>query len=369
VNVGFAKDQPFTSFGKLGFALLVDGAGLFTQLRATPTCVNWSSHKWELGDIPALKVFAPDLSVGSKLELLSIFGAKRIPKKSMKNKKQHYIPVSYQRGFAEGYPENIRIKANDLSIYLFDRETKEAKRKGVVNAFQYPHYYSIIQDEGDPDTSIEEAFSHNESNMARLSEILFREHITKVDFRCRLLESKQAKEALAYCIHLQLKRVPKYLRKTEAFLRDSGKFEGKNVVHNWKNLSMADIGEGNHGYPPFYEFFLKKNWTLHCILDSRKKFISSDAPVSFYNTTGLAKDEIEIWFPINQKILLHIYGPGTNVKMSYLIPHKHASHNGMIDYMNTNIAQQADKYFFSSSDVFLKSIAKRVNFDLKFEYV
>lgn len=286
----------------------------------------------------------------------------------MEKKKQHYIPVSYQKGFSEGYPENIKARAKDLSVYLFDKETKEAKKRGIINAFQYPHYYSIIHENGDKDTSIEDMFSHNESNMARISEILYREHISKVDFRCRLLESKSAKEALAYYVQLQLKRVPKYLRKTEEFLRNSGKFEGENVVHNWKNLSMIDVGEGNHGHPPFYEFFLRKNWTLHCILDPRKKFISSDAPVSFYNTMGLAKDNSEIWFPINQKILLHIFEPGTNVKVSYLIPHRYASQNAMIDFINTSIAQQADRYFFSSSEVFLKSISKRVDFNLKIEY-
>jgi hypothetical protein len=286
----------------------------------------------------------------------------------VEKKKQHYIPASYQKGFAEGYPETIKARAKDLSVYLFDKETKETKKKGITNAFQYPHYYSIIDENGEKDTSIEDMFSHNESNMARISEILYREHISKMDFRCRLLESKSAKEALAYYVQLQLKRVPKYLRKTEEYLRNSGKFEGENVIHNWKNLSMIDVGEGNHGHPPFYDFFLKKNWTLHCILDPRKKFISSDAPVSFYNTIGLAKDNSEIWFPINQKILLHIFEPGTNVKVSYLIPRKSVSQNAMIDFINTSIAQQADRYFFSSSDVFLNSISKSVDFNLKIEY-
>jgi hypothetical protein len=285
----------------------------------------------------------------------------------VKNKKQHFIPVAYLRGFADNYPDNISLPAKDVNIWIFDREEKRYFRKGLNNAFQFSHYYAMDFGDGQVNNSIEEAFSHNEGNFARISRILYDEHIVKRNAKCRLLQNAAIKESLAYYISLQLRRVPKWLRPTEEFIRKKFNIKDEKELRTWVNWSMSDTGEGNYDQKSFHDVLLNKNWTLFCIFNEQKKFISTDAPFSLFNSDGIGNDETEIWFPINNKMLLHMHRPGINLQVVplYTLTKKV---DRLVDFMNSGIAQQFDRYLYSSSDVFLKSIVKGIDLNLRIDY-
>jgi hypothetical protein len=286
----------------------------------------------------------------------------------VKKKKQHYIPVTYQRGFTEGYPGNIGEKAANINLWVYDRNENKYFKKGLNNIFQLPHYYSIFLSGGKYDTQIEDALSGYESDFARISEILFVEHHVRRNSRCRLLENYGARESLAYYMSLQLRRVPKFRKPTEEYWRNEGNLKTEQEVQNWTNWSMVDVGEGNHeGVPSFHEVLLKKNWRIYCILNPKKHFISTDAPFCLFNSDGIGNEETEIWFPVNKKILVVLSKVGKPLEVIGL-NNRIEGHDRLIDFVNQSLAQQADRYVYSQSETFLRSIIKRIDPKLRIEY-
>jgi hypothetical protein len=282
-------------------------------------------------------------------------------------KKQHYIPVTYLRGFTEGYPGNISEKASNISLRVFDREENRYYQKGLNNVFQLPHYYSISHKEGEYDTQIEDALANYESDFARISEILFNEHHVRRNKICRLLENQSVKKSLAYYMSLQLRRVPKFRRPTEEHWRNKEKVGTEREVKNWTNWSMIDVGEGNYGLPSFHEVLLKKNWKIYSILNPNKHFISTDAPFSLFNSSGIGNEETEIWFPVNKKIMVFLAHTGTGLDVVRLNT-RIRSHDNLVDFINQSLAQQCDRYVYSSSETYLRSIIKRIDLKIRIEY-
>mgnify|MGYP003564641240 CR=1 FL=1 len=204
------------------------------------------------------------------------------------HKEQHFLPVSYLKGFAFNYPANNNYARKSLQTFVFERKKKNIKKKGLHNIAKQSYLYSFVLPDGSYDHILETEFSKFEPNILNISKGLYDELILRKSHKATILMNDDIRDALAYYISLQFKRTPKVKKNIENQLSTSRLFDDPIEKKNYGLSIMAGLGENaESGYPSFSEAFKKKRWLLFSIMDEKGRFVTSDLPVSPENYVRL----------------------------------------------------------------------------------
>lgn len=274
------------------------------------------------------------------------------------SKNQHYIPVSYLRGFCLDYPRNLSYKRTRLSTWIYDFKSKaQPQRKGVDNILSIKYLYSVRDINSNFNNTIEKTFGKLEGGIRKaakdLLDLFYNTRTGNIPIPQRI------KEILSVFVHIQLVRTPKY-KENEIVERVKKKIPNLSPkdMANLSNWLMVKTGTDlketcESKYSSFAELFCNKNYAFFCILGDSKKFISSDAPVYMLVNDGLECEDTEICLPVNEKIFMVMKGTGNRVDVKYLNPQKDVA---IIRQINEKTAANAFRYIYGSDEALVKSI-------------
>ena len=224
-----------------------------------------------------------------------------------KNKRQHYVPQHYLKGFSQ----------DGESFYRYNLKTKESSQKSIKNSCQISHFY------GEEDEKVLQKIESKQAPVLRkIIDAQKLELLTSVDF-----------SDLRYFLLLQ------YTRTKDSKERANKMFD-KMASEFMKSMSKSDKELKKKGYtneyidsctfqsPEFYKTgmnsssfgseLIKDLEPVLIINETDKMFICGDAPVVLYNykkiknrsTIGLQSKGLQIFCPLTKNILILLIDTG-----------------------------------------------------------
>ncbi len=270
---------------------------------------------------------------------------------------QHYVPVCYLKGFALNYPQNSSEKRDSLQTYIYNNEDASIKLKGLNNICYANKLYDLQDENGSENKALDDFFRDTEDHYSKIAFQLYQTFVANKEMLSAPF-SDDLKTYFCRFILNQWKRVPKFYERMKFGLGRVIEDIDKKLSKDFLNRSIAEIAEGviDDKFKSGMEYLFEKKWALFVIRDENKRFITTDNPVVLLNSDGLANDETEIVFPINEKLLLHL---NTNNKFQQVevVSNRHPKLNhDFLREVNIKIASECLRYVISSSKDLLKSI-------------
>ena len=128
-----------------------------------------------------------------------------------KNKKQHYLSVSYLRGFAEDYPNNISLQRTKVKIHWYYKPNNIFGTTSIDGVAHKSYMYSTKKDDGTYDHTYENRFKTIEDPYTEISKQLYNYYCASGKIIPPILATTERKLELIKFIVLQMKRVPKVM--------------------------------------------------------------------------------------------------------------------------------------------------------------
>lgn len=241
------------------------------------------------------------------------------------NKRQHYVPRFYLRGFTP---------ANEEYLYVFDKKENTIFRKNIQEICEQNYYYSFYENE-EYNFMLEEHLSKKEYEFSgAFSNII--ENIEGYYFnkRCSIKNITHTdKRLIIEFICYQILRVPKYMESLFAMtIPQFKKFNREDGITQTEKEIKNDIKK--YVYPHFFDrteemmlMLLRKNWIFLILAsDLDISFISSDNPVMITNSDlnspirGAIIDPMtEIAIPISKHIALALKQKNVEYRLNYTL--------------------------------------------------
>lgn len=279
-------------------------------------------------------------------------------------KKQHIIAENYLKGFSS--VDYYRDTNQNCPVWFYDIKKKTLKLKSPHNIAWKPYYYSKIDKDGNYQHFIEQEFSRLESLVSTL--------IRKIDKNVRNIRRKRKIELLTeedrilliHFIFWHMKKVPSnidtiYENVKEIYTEFSEKYNESFTEAEIKNQTldvMMKLGSGEKF--DFIKALSQKDFRIVWLSSDESSFITTDTPVNRFNKTnknGIGIESTEIYFPLNQRILLLLHGYGNKYQFEKAYDRKR------LYQLNRFVASNA-KYFIITRD---KEYMIKILNDLKYE--
>lgn len=272
-----------------------------------------------------------------------------------KKKKQHYIPQTYLRPFS--------FLNDNVSIWMYDKQTQKVQQKGIEKICQESYYYSHKNDNDEYDYTAENKFSEIESNFTKIRDKLIK--------NCNYYNENKNLEEITFeerthfleFVSFQWVRVPKVVEQLNSLLDSGFKEIDKNnneivTDEDRKNdvkkyLSLGIFKEGF--ISDIVNMLNTKDWIISIIPDDCSEiFITTDNPVLITNAiarNALINPYTEISLPITPKICISLLA---NQKESYVYDSRTPDTN--INQFNFSMITMSDRFVLSHNKEILDSL-------------
>lgn len=280
-----------------------------------------------------------------------------------KYRKQHYLPNFYLKGFSNGPLMINGLLTKEFNVWLYDRLKNEFAFRSTKNIAYEPYYYSFKNTDGNYIHDIEKEFSQLET--------LAKKVFLKIDNIIASINENPAcqKEYLNnndirdICLFISnmMKRNTKTIESMTKELTDFYKKQAikynhqydKNEIKRGVLKTMRQLGTSEEYN--FVEKLYSKNFYFLYITKPNMSFITSDFPIVTLRTSGpsgIAYPDTEIYFPINRKILLTLYGEGSEVYF------RKFNESKKIYSLNKHIAKSSNNIIIGRDEELLKRISR-----------
>jgi hypothetical protein len=232
-------------------------------------------------------------------------------------KVQHYLSQMYLRGFSPYRYDKTSGKQQKNQVWVYFLKKKGIQLTSVRNVAARSHYYSFRNHDGSYNDVVEELFSKIEDRAAES----FRDLETAID-KSNLhaytegIGEKDRRNLMEF-LFLHMIRVPAvadYIRQEMAqHEADLSKKYGKDYSEDYvqKNSLRVLTRIGRSKDRPIVDYLFKKDCKILSVLPSRACFLTTDNPVTRFNTTGpdgVFHRNTGVYLPINQRALMVLHG-------------------------------------------------------------
>jgi hypothetical protein len=254
--------------------------------------------------------------------------------------KQHFVPKCYLKAFADPNTPD----GHEPYVWLFDKDGKNGRKKGISNTFTETHLYTINLENGGKSFHIENKLSAIEGKFADI-------------FKKKIQPKKplSAYDHVYLCVFIaaQLQRTLRFKRNQENFIQqliDHGKQMAmvhgvvSKQVQEWeeykKDIHKIELAEG---VPYLANILIKMNIAFLCAKDPVKHwFITSDDPCVLFNpdlqwqkfySPGFGQKNIQLTLALSPAITVmftwanyhgYSYAPAKNVEDLNRMTRSHA---------------------------------------------
>lgn len=252
-------------------------------------------------------------------------------------KKEHFIPRCYLKNFSSSGYMNKCVKKSENQVLVYNKLKKNKYVSRIYDIACENYFYDLDNvDNIEEKLIIEKALGEIESGFSNLLDKFIRICDNKENINSALITKRSEREKFAYYIVIQLLRTKKFREIQKNFYQKMldqrltfYKLFRKNYFGEDINLSAGDIlinGKTIHLERLFDDelidemslFILDSYWTF-IYNDTLVPFIISDNPVcripildnyginNEMELSSFMSNSLEINFPLNNKISLHIY--------------------------------------------------------------
>ncbi|OHD57455.1 MAG: hypothetical protein A2Y33_05660 [Spirochaetes bacterium GWF1_51_8] len=292
----------------------------------------------------------------------------------MHNKKQHFLPKFYLKGFTSKH----FFKGNESECFwVYDKVNKGITKGSPEKDFTASYYYSYIKPDGSYDHDLEKQLSKVEYNASKAIKNIIRIIHKKIkNESISEIISEEDLDAIIEFTVWQIKRVPSIVdlinSKIDEFKNnlvdeysflygvDASNEMVNKVLHpdsiNKKKLDL--IKElGNDDMINFFSAIKRKNIRIFYISKNEFSFITSDNPVIRINNNepnGLNIASTRIFFPLHKKLLILFYEHGKSIDF-----YKVANYQELL-YINKSISLFCHQKLISRDKEMLETIREEL---------
>ena len=235
----------------------------------------------------------------------------------MMAKVQHYLSQMYLRGFSPWRYEKTATERQKNQVWVYFLKKKEILLTSVRNVAARSHYYSFRNYDGSYNEVVEELFCKIEDRAAEsfrnLETAIDKSNLHAYTEGIREIDQRNLMEFL----FLHMIRVPAVM---DSIRQESAKHEtaiskeyGKEYSEDYvqKNSLRVLTRIGRNKDRPILAYLLKKDCRILSVLRSRACFLTTDNPVTRFNTAGpdgIFYTNTGVYLPINQRALMVLHG-------------------------------------------------------------
>ncbi len=268
----------------------------------------------------------------------------------------HFVPACYLRGFSIDYPDNLSYPREKVLINAYDILKDRLFTTNINNVCCSHDFYSLFDEQGNEDRSIESYFGKIEESYSNISHSYYKHYIVHKNYFDVPFSVENERIFMTNYLLYQMKRTPQFYERIKVEIGDDLHGLNEQEMKTALNIIMFNLGNKpiNDGVKTGHEYLNAKYWTIFIIADKKDRFLTSDAPVVLFENNGIALDETEISFPINEFIVLHLH------KIPSFKPVEIISSNSRINHqfvreMNVKRIFNATRFIFGSDEEMLMS--------------
>jgi hypothetical protein len=273
---------------------------------------------------------------------------------SKPSKRHHYLPQSYQNGFA----------GEDGLVSLFDRETKTFRRQQPLNTALETHFYTVTDKEGRKSDGLERVFAGLDGVGSRV--------ISRRDAGQFEWENAEQRTSFAIFIAFLYCRTPAFDKEQTALAEQMYRafMKADNATADvtaklWEERAKQDGEEFDmEAVKAFFEMVQEDNYAVDWVFvfaPPGLAFITSDAPFFIAPPPGMENDSraygiltpgAAATIPLSSRTCLIMEGQGGTER------HGKISKDGA-RRINENIAKNSDRFIIGRDQIYLERLVKR----------
>ena len=278
---------------------------------------------------------------------------------TMISKKHHWVPVGFMKGFSIGFPDVLFQEGRDNSLYWGMKGNCDIRWGKAEKLFFKNHLYSRVGGDGNRDDEIEKILSEHDHYLLETSRYLYK-YFFDGSYKKKPYLSEVVKRNIIYFMKVGYKRSYRFLKSLEDEVKKNLPDESDEQRKIMVLHLFCQFGEGQHeGIPSIDDVLAKKGTIIFIIRSNKKRFIMSDSLFFQLEEDGLANENNEFCFPLNEKIF--ILKTAKISEKQYDVRELYDKDMDTIRFINERIVITADRMIAGSNEALVKSLCSGVS--------
>jgi len=270
------------------------------------------------------------------------------------SKKHHWNPVGFMKGFSIGFPDVLFREGRDNSLYWGMKGVCDIRRGRAETLFFKNHLYSRFGADGTRDDEIEKILAEHDGYLLETSRSLYN-YFFEGNYKKKPFLSEVIKRNIISFMKIGYKRSYHFLKSLEEDIEKKFPNESDEQRKNMVLHLFCQFGEGQHERIPSIDEVLSKKGTIIFVIRSdKKRFIMSDSLFFQLEENGLANENNEFCFPLNEQIF--ILKTSKISEKQYDVRELYDKDAGTIRFINERIVVTAHRMIAGSNEKLVKSL-------------